>query len=1342
MAHPTTNHLTEQLRSELGENTAWTSPSDVTAALWTFPGYELICPDQPSSKSGINRLWAERSNSRLWAERSNSRATPVILIAASDTDPNHVNVLGPDEAHQAPRELPTQPVVDLLRDIRNCDQYEAHDRLTNQLSAIADSITTGLRANGLLTTHFMSNRLRLHENATSLQSVLDSVSTQHLSAGWRDLMRSLGYEIEDQSNGNYLLRHQNSPVAIIRPYPEVNELNRMNDSGQLPEGVLLEACQRAGAPWGILTADGRYRLFQQNPKTGAATAQWLEIQPQVLSDEDRPYVGLLSPQSLRQDGWMSQWSEEARDFGDQLRRGLEERISNVALPQLARGLAAWLRSQGDDINNREQLDEIARAALTLVFRYMFVLHLEARDHLPIRDERYRRDSATTLADECRPEHGPFDRNSVRRWHGLQKLTSIMRNGDQSAQIPAYNGGLFAPDRFPGASLLETAQVSDQYLAPAIASIAFENDGEDAPGLDYAGLQVGHLGAIYEALLAYQLSAADEDLVYDAKKDVYRPKQASDNYTDVRRSELLYQTEKGGSKAGGVYYTRHEFVQHLLTHSLLPALDDHLKEVETTAETSTSDAAQHLFKFSIIDPAMGSAHFLTAALDMMADRVELFLVNHPLPPIAEMLRELRQDAGEAAANTKDGDLLRRLILKRCIYGVDISPMAVEIANVTLWLTSFVPGLALSYLGNNLKCGDALIGVADPNVVGSKDDQIFTGMAVRNAMQQAADLQMQLIAVSDRTPDEVKQSTEFNRRIRESTAGLRAAFDLWTAQPLGLDDGRNVLTLHAKAIIDDDRTDVADTIAKAEEVAAQYNFFHWPLEFPAVFHATHPRFDVVVGNPPWNEITVEELAFYALREPGLRGLPELADRRKRITLLDQQNPHWRAEFEAQQQHFATMRKFFSESDGYQLQGVGDTDLYQLFCERYRSLVREGGRLGVVLPRSAFLAKGAKGFRQWLFTNNSVRRLDLLLNNRSWAFNIHPQYTFALLTAQRTIPTEHASFQVTGPSRNLDQFENASRSRGVSTKVTSLGDTYVVPLVPSQVHADLLTKLRRGVQFDALQHPQSQGSSTGRAVASHLAPYTELHETQQRAIFSHPPGPGNVPAWKGQSFNQYEPHGNNPAGYCVWDDVLSFVQNKRIRSSVFKSTFSMPFLADPSSHPITHCRIAFRDVTNRTNSRTVIACLTPPRVPLTNKAPYLIFSGWNTLSQSSVLGILNSIPFDWIARRYVETNLNFFILNMLNIPPSGNIPWKRIGSIAARLSCTDNRFADFAHEAGVECGPLSQEDSDQLRAQIDALVAHAYELTADELRFVFTDFTENAVPQSYRDLVVSKFEQEQSK
>ena len=99
-------------------------------------------------------------------------------------------------------------------------------------------------------------------------------------------------------------------------------------------------------------------------------------------------------------------------------------------------------------------------------------------------------------------------------------------------------------------------------------------------------------------------------------------------------------------------------------------------------------------------------------------------------------------------------------------------------------------------------------------------------------------------------------------------------------------------------------------------------------------------------------------------------------------------------------------------------------------------------------------------------------------------------------------------------------------------SLGSAYVVPLMPSQVHADVLAKLRRGIQFDALQNPESQEISRGRAAASHLAPYTELHETQQRALFSHSQG---VPVWKGRSFNQYAPHGSEPAGYAKWDEVF---------------------------------------------------------------------------------------------------------------------------------------------------------------------------------------------------------------
>ena len=119
------------------------------------------------------------------------------------------------------------------------------------------------------------------------------------------------------------------------------------------------------------------------------------------------------------------------------------------------------------------------------------------------------------------------------------------------------------------------------------------------------------------------------------------------------------------------------------------------------------------------------------------------------------------------------------------------------------------------------------------------------------------------------------------------------------------------------------------------------------------------------------------------------------------------------------------------------------------------------------------------------------------------------------------------------------------------------------------------------------------------------------------------------------------------------------------------------------------------------------------------------------------MDSLTFDWLARRYVELHLNFYVLNMLCFPPPENTPWQRIGSLAARLSCVDERFTEFAAEAGVEYGPLTDAERRDKRAEIDALVAHAYGLTEDELRFVFTDFTENAVTSAYREKVLEWFE-----
>ena len=815
---------------------------------------------------------------------------------------------------------------------------------------------------------------------------------------------------------------------------------------------------------------------------------------------------------------MTGWVAEAKDFGEELRKGLEDRVVRIALPKIAQGLGEFLESQGVDLEDREQLREVEEAALTLVFRYMFLLHTEARGYLPIGSAAYRPHSAVRLAEDAIQNLDSLGSKSTQLWDRMRTLVNMMRVGHQGWGIPAYNGSLFSHKDFPGCDLLERAKITDNYLGPALVSIAHEGDNPDSPGLDFAGLQIDRLGSIYESLLALRLTRAPEDLVYDTKQDIFRPRRADDKgEPEVTKAQLYYQSEAGGRKAGGVFYTRHEFVEHLLNHSLLPALDDHLEEIKRIAANNPKEAARRLFEFSVVDPAMGSAHFLTATLDMMADRIVTFLAEvEGLPGIAQQLDELTSDSTPTSGPPEAAALIRRLILKRCIYGVDISPMAVEVANVTLWLASFVPGLALSYLGSNLKCGDALIGVADPRVVGAVGStmvQRLDTQPVREAMDRAVELQKQLADMPDRTPEEVKRSEELNADLADATEGLRNAFNLWAAEPLGLEGARYTLESHAAAIVGRSQPgEAAEAIDSARNIAGRYRFFHWPLEFPGVFHRERPGFDVVVGNPPWNEITVEELAFYALRDPGLRGIPNLADRKKRIAELDKQHPAWREEFEAQKVQLAALRKFFSSAGGYHLQGVGDKDLYQLFCERYTHLVRQDGRLGVVLPRSGFLAEGAKGFREWLFTRTEVRRLDLLLNNKRWAFTIHPQYTIALLSGRHQAPDSQAEFQITGPTTNLKDFLSSAQSDGVNIPVQSLGVARVVALLPSQQHGDVLAKMRRGVQFDSLQNPENQKISKGPAAASRPVPYTELHETQQRALFSHSEG---SPVWKGRSF-----------------------------------------------------------------------------------------------------------------------------------------------------------------------------------------------------------------------------------
>lgn len=1320
--------IASQIQSVFGPGTSWRPDQNLETTVWPLQNYDVVWSDEASKDSTLRSVWNARSR---------GSAQPVIVIGQS-SDKGKVRVLGPQDPHSPIRALPIEPLLQLLEEARTLPRRQAAAFLASEFIRLDESGIPGIGIHGLLTRHFLRDRLRRLDNWDFLTEEATSISA---GRGWQENLRALGYQLEQTKSG-YLLRFKVEPVAIIHAYSEPSMLSRVTDQGSLPEGLVLAECERLGASWGILATPRRFRIFKSRLPVGAATGRYLEIDLRELGVDDKAYASLLAPDSLRTGGKLQRWIEESLRFGHELREDIEKRIRLDALPNVARGLGEHLElKEAADLSNPEILRDIEAATLTLIFRFIFILYAEAAGFLPMDSGAYSPYGATELAAAAQRDLQRLDKRSTKFWDRLTSIVHMVRNGDRAIGVPAYNGSLFAASGFPGSEILERAQIKDTYLAPALTAIAYATDELDSPGLDYAELEIGHLGAIYESLLGLKLTSARQALRYDRKTDRYLPARAGDQIT-VEKSQLFYQTESGGRKAAAVYYTRQEFVRHLIQHSLVPALDTHLDNVAQFAVKDPAEAAQRLFDFKVVDPAMGSAHFLSTALDVMADKIERFLADHPLPPVRELLDSLKSDSDISAGRVyEDSHLLRRLILKRCIYGVDLSPMAVEIANISLWLASFVPGLALSYLGSNLKVGDALIGVADLKALRETSPMFSDAIPnspLARALEKAKEAARVLADIRDRTPDEVTESREKDKELQRVLEGIARCLNLWCAEPLGVTEARHILETGEvdEVLSGKPEGKTARLLEAANKEAERRRFLHWPLAFPLVFLRERPGFDVVIGNPPWNEVTVDELRFYALQDPGLWE-PTEEGRRSRIQQLDRLYPQVRAEFETLRSNLAIQRRFFGPEGGYILQGGGDVDLYQLFCERYGHLTRDEGWLGVVLPRNALLADGARGFRRWLFKDCIVQRVDFLLNKRNWAFPIHPQTTIALVVVQSIAGGENAEMRQTGPSASLEEFLEATTNPGVVVELQDLRQwtpappddqsrepSWEVPLLPSQAAADLFAKLRQGPRFDQ-GYPNVWKAFQVR----------ELDETNDKRHFKHKDG---LPVWKGRSFDQYDPHGEEPAGYANAGALERHLQQKRLSTrGQFRKHFLAATLQDVRTLPLYNTRVAFRHVTNRTNSRTTIACLIPPNVGLTNSAPYLAFPIGPPLAQAFVLGVLNSIPFDWQARRFVEMNYNFFILDLLCLPPLEKTPWEQIGRLTARLSCVDDRFAEFAKQAGVECGPL-QEDRVNLLVEIDALVAHAYGLDEADLYTMFEDFTERAVPASYRERLVARFQE----
>lgn len=1260
-----------------------------------------------------------------WKTRRGSRAAPVLLVAVYQ---GRAWLCGPTG-----ETLPVHADKDIGAIERLCatvlkqpDRHAALIFLAQSLPSF-DTPVPGIRNEGLFALHELTNDVPEQPGWRDYMNRARGV----VGAEGRELLTKLGYSIERLDNLTLLLRggERRLALAVLLDQSEVPEAGTQRFNSLSPVSYALAKADAENLDWVLVVQSDRLRLYPTKVGIGVGrrgrTETYIELQTSVLADNHLGYLSLLfSADSLKPGGAVTKLLEDSKRFAASLAERLRERIYDSVLPLLAR---AMVQARGLKNPTAADLDLTYRMALTVLFRLLFVAYAEDRDLLPYRmSEPYRirslKRKAQELADHVRAEKAITP--GTTHWDEVTRIWTAIREGDTGLSVPPYNGGLFTTDRAVSVAGAELARIRlpNELFQPALRDLLLI----DLEPVDFRSLGVREFGTIYEGLLESELSAAEQDLALDAKGS-YIPA-TKKTVVVVPKGEVYLHDKSGARKSSGSYFTKSFAVEHLLEKVLVPALQDHLARLRKMTD---ADAAEAFFDFRVADIAMGSGHFLVAAIDRIEQAFSEYLAD-PAAKGTDGVRAELTALNEAAKGQlgelsdqmtfEDGQLLRRLIARRCIYGVDLNPLSVELTRLSIWIHTFVPGLPLSVLDHSLVVGNALIGVGTIDEIRKPFEEAGTSLFpvdADNLLGQAARPLKRLANLADATLADVSKARDAMIEARVLVGDTQALCDIITAQRI------DPSIQYQFEAWDRDRTKVQGhpARAKAVKVLKGLSAFHFPVAFPEVFLRKRSGFDVLLGNPPWQEATVEDHAFWARHFPGLRGLRQAELERERQRLR-KARPDLEVELARELEEAARVRKALT-SGAYPGMGTGDPDFYKAFAWRFWNLAAaENGCIGVVLPRSATFAKGSENFRKIVFKFSRSVDLTMLVNTRQWAFDgVHAQYAFALVTICRG-ESNGKSISLRGPFSDLNSFASGHGSAGASftpAEVLSWNDSASLPLLPTEQSIEVFTQLRKAPRLDL-----NDGTSW------RARPDAELHATSQKPLmeFSGKPKRGQWPVFKGESFDIWEPdHG--PETYYAWADpkpVQDWLYGKRLRAGTSArdsahSQFPLSYRQNRTTLPCFHPRIAFRDATNRLNQRTLIACLVPPSVFLTNKAPYLLWSAGDKSDQAFLLGVLSAIPLDWFARRFVERNVNFFIFNPLPIPrpPRTDRRWSRVVALAGRLAAPNDRFADWANSVGVAHGPLDPREKQDMIHELDAVVARLYGLTEPQLVHIFETFHE---------------------
>ena len=680
--------------------------------------------------------------------------------------------------------------------------------------------------------------------------------------------------------------------------------------------------------------------------------------------------------------------DEGRFYEERVATSLSKVVFDQVFPQLADAIFKAAPAAS--------LPEVRNAALTLFYRLLFILYAEDRDLLPVRDAAYDDYSLRRVRDDVgkRKEQGDvFSNTAARYWSAIRDLCRIIDEGDASIGLPPYNGGLF--DQW-NAPLLSSIQLGDQVVADVIYALSFDTTLENQRYINYRNLSVEQLGSIYERLLERELVQKEGGI-------------------DVRLNVFA-------RKGSGSYYTPDALVSLIIKETIGPLVEGR--------------SAEQILDLKICDPAMGSGHFLTSLVDYLSDRVIEAMAEVDASPLAariEAMRETIKANAEKggwridAERLDDRHIVRRMVLKRCVYGVDKNPMAVELAKVSLWLHTFTAGAPLSFLDHHLRCGDSLFG-GWVNKAMDDANALFLQGPISEATRMAEAMQ----SIEELTDAEIEETDRSAALFADMQAGTQPLADFLSLVHafawLNVRDKEDKIALQnflssrlgdpvaIAAGILAPKTDVPDPerfarlFSQAQALMDEERFLNWQVAFPGIWQDWEgPRlrggFDAVIGNPPWDRIKLQQVEWFAARRPEIAKAQRAADRKKMIAALEEAADPLAEEFDQASARAAYAAYMARASGDYPLLSGGDVNLYSLFVERAMTLVNSQGMVGLLTPSGIASDKTAAKFFKGVATKGRLRALYDFENKKVFFLDVHASFKFCVFVASSS-PSEKSA------------------------------------------------------------------------------------------------------------------------------------------------------------------------------------------------------------------------------------------------------------------------------------------------------------------------------------------------